>query len=270
MVAAGGRAPAGPSRSDAIHPGADLTRTRRPTAALGAAVACLAALTSCGTAPAAGVATPVPSDGAPSPATVAGTPHLAYAALGASETYGAGAASITDGYAYRLRDDLHLASADFADVAIPGVTLGDAYQTELTNALAVRPTLCTVFFGVNDIRARVPLAQFTSDLTDLVGTLTRARAHVLVIGVPDLNDLPLVRSSGLTALAEVTLQWNAAMRGVATAAGAGFLDLGPLSAELAAHPEEISPDGLHPSTVGHARLAALILAELQSRGYTTP
>ena len=93
---------------------------------------------------------------------------------------------------------------------------------------------------------------------------------MLVIGVPDLNDLPLVRSSGLTALAEVTLQWNAAMRGVATAAGAAFLDLGPLSAELAAHPEEISPDGLHPSSVGHARLAALILAALQSRGYTTP
>ncbi|MEA2670409.1 MAG: hypothetical protein QOG45_629, partial [Chloroflexota bacterium] len=95
-----------------------------------------------------------------------------------------GASPISDGYAYRLRAQLRLAAGDFADVAIPGATLADAYQVELTNALAIQPSVSTVFFGVNDIRAGVPLARFTSDLTDLVTTLRRARSRVLVVGIP--------------------------------------------------------------------------------------
>jgi acyl-CoA thioesterase I len=252
----------------ALTPGADLTRLLRLFVALAVAVACLAVLVSCDGAPAAGSALrPTPT---PTATTAPGPPRLVYAALGASETYGVGAPSISGGYAYLVRDDLHVAAPDFADVAIPAATLGDAFQTELTNALAIRPNLCTVFFGVNDIRAGVPLAQFRSDLGDLVTTLVRARCRVLVIGVPDVSALPAVRTSGLGDLAGVSRSWNAAIRAVAVAAGAAFLDLGALSAELAAHPEDIAPDGLHPSAAGHARLAALVIAALQSRGYTTP
>jgi lysophospholipase L1-like esterase len=196
-------------------------------------------------------------------------PRLAYAALGASETFGIGASPITQGYAYRLRDDLGLSPSSFVDAGIPGTTLGDAYETELANALAIQPSVCTVFFGVNDIRAGVPLPRFTSDLTDLVTTLRRAPARVLVIGVPDLTDLPALRSIGGAELAGLTRQWNAAMRQVASATGAAFLDLGGLSQELAAHPEDVAPDGLHPSNLGHARLAAVILSALRTHGYLT-
>jgi lysophospholipase L1-like esterase len=205
---------------------------------------------------------------APAPAT-AGSTRLAYAALGASETYGVGASPISDGYAYRLRDQLRLAAGDFADVAIPGATLADAYQVELTNALTIQPTVSTVFFGVNDIRAGVPLARFTSDLTDLVTTLRRARSQVLVVGIPDLTVLPALRGLRGADLAGLTRDWNAAMRGVAAATGAAFLDLEALSAEIATHPEEVAPDGLHPSDAGHARLAAVILAALRSQGYVS-
>ena len=203
-----------------------------------------------------------------SPAATAGH-HLAYAALGASETFGIGASPITQGYAYRLRDDLGLSAASFVDAGIPAATLGDAYETELANALAIRPTVCTVFFGVNDIRAGVPLARFTSDLTDLVATLRRARSRVLVIGIPDLTDLPALQSIGGAELVRLTRQWNTAMRQVASATGAGFLDLGGLSQELAAHPEDVAPDGLHPSNLGHARLAEVILSALRAQGYLT-
>jgi acyl-CoA thioesterase I len=186
--------------------------------------------------------------------------------LGASETYGIGANPITNGYAYRLRDDLHLSGDAYADVAIPGATLSDAFQTELTNALAIRPSLCTVFFGVNDVRGRIPLAQFKSDLTDLVTTLIRAHAQVMIIGLPQLADLPALRSASSADLATLTEQWNTAIQAVASATGAQYLSLEPFSSELIAHPEEIAGDGLHPSNAGHARLADVIFAALQSNG----
>ena len=233
---------------------------------------CLLAASACGDQTATSHAALTP--GAPAAASASGTranpPHLAYVALGASETYGVGANPVTNGYAYLLRDDLRLSASAFADVAIPGATLADAYQPELTNALSIQPTVCTVFFGVNDIRAGVPLAQFTSDLTDLVTTLHRAHARVLIVGIPELSDLPALHSFPAADLAAATQQWNAAVHGVATATGSAFLSLTDYSHELATHPEEIALDGLHPSNLGHARLAQVIFATLTSQGYISP
>jgi lysophospholipase L1-like esterase len=192
--------------------------------------------------------------------------RVAYAALGASETYGVGATAVGRSYPYRIRDALGLPAGDFADVGIPGATVGDAYQTELTSALAIEPTTCTVFFGVNDVRRTIPLPQFVSDLTDLTTTLRRARCRVLIIGLPNLVDLPALRTLPASVLSATTQQWNAAIRQVATSTGAAFLPLDSLSAELAAHPEEVAPDGLHPSNSGHARLAEVILTALRSNG----
>ena len=72
-----------------------------------------------------------------------------YAALGASETYGVGAAPHIRGYAYQVAHAL--GATHFVDEGIPGATLNASYETELTNALAIRPALATVFFGYNDL-----------------------------------------------------------------------------------------------------------------------
>ena len=235
---------------------------------LGAALACGLATACSAAAHPAAPPPQVPPASSATPATV--RPHLAYAALGASETFGIGASPVTEGYAYRLRDELGLGPSSFADVGIPGATLGAAYETELANALAIQPTVCTVFFGVNDIRAGIPLTRFRSDLTDLVTTLRRAGARVLVIGIPDLTHLPALRSMGGAELVSLAHQWSSAMHEVASATGAAFLDLDGLSGELAAHPEEVAADGLHPSNLGHARLAAAILAALRAQGDVGP
>jgi lysophospholipase L1-like esterase len=250
------------------------SRSRRPSlrvrclrtrTALCASVAISIVLGGCASTGSTSAGTVVPSSSTTAQ-TGPGGSRLTYAALGASETYGIGANPITNGYAYRLRDDLHLSGDAYADVAIPGATLADAFQTELTNALAIRPSLCTVFFGVNDVRGRIPLAQFKSDLTDLVTTLIRAHAQVMIIGLPQLADLPALRSASSADLATLTEQWNTAIQAVASATGAHYLSLEPFSSELIAHPEEIAGDGLHPSNAGHARLADVIFAALQSNG----
>ncbi len=181
-------------------------------------------------------------------------------ALGASETYGTGAQPYTNGYAYRVARSLH--ARRFLDLGIPGATLDAAYQTELTRALAAHPALCTVFFGVNDLRAGVTKDNFTAELYDLVATLRRGGARVLIIGMPDLAELPAAQA--FPDAGPISRRWNTGMARVARKAGAAFLDLSRFSHELAAHPEYLAPDGLHPSTTGHARLAQVVLAAIRA------
>lgn len=201
---------------------------------------------------------PTPQPTAPAPA----RPQPgSYAALGASETYGIGATPTTRGYAYIVSRRLH--TRHFVDLGIPGTTLDGGYDTELTGALAARPALCTVFFGVNDLRAGVRRGAFLRDLHDLSVTLRRSGARVLIIGMPDLTLLPAVARLHLHGLNAIVASWNAGMARVARRTGARFLDLRQFDHELATHPQYIAPDGLHPSTSGHARLAAVVLAAIR-------
>lgn len=184
-----------------------------------------------------------------------------YAALGASETYGYGATPHTRGFAYLVAHALH--SRQFVDVGIPGTTLAAAYETELTNALTIRPWLATVFFGANDIRAGVHRDAFLRDLHDLVATLRRAGVQVVIVGLPDLTRLPLVAASGIGGLQQIVQQWNGGMARVARETGAHYLDLRQFDKELATHPSYIASDGLHPSNLGHNRLAQVIVATVK-------
>ncbi|MBV9279706.1 MAG: SGNH/GDSL hydrolase family protein [Chloroflexi bacterium] len=183
-----------------------------------------------------------------------------YAALGASETYGVGAEPHTRGYAYLV--GRALGARHFVDEGIPGAILTSAYDVELSNALAIRPSLCTVFFGFNDINAGITRDAFLQDLHDLVVTLRRARAQVLVIGLPDLSLVPAARH--IAHLHQTLTSWNDGMRKVAKGTGARFLDLRNYSGELAAHPNYISADGLHPSNAGHARLAQIVVQAIRA------
>jgi lysophospholipase L1-like esterase len=205
-----------------------------------------------------------PNRAAPTPTEPSLAPPLpgSYAALGASETYGVGAAPHTRGYAYQVAHSL--GATHFVDEGIPGTTLDASYETELTNALAIRPSLCTVFFGYNDLAARASRSGFLADLHDLAVTLRRAHTHVLIIGLPNLSLLPSVRRNPLGGLIGARIaSWNRGMRQVARQTGSSFLDLGSYSSLLAAHPEYISQDGLHPSNAGHTALARLVLATIR-------
>lgn len=209
-----------------------------------------------------GAASPAASQSSPTSRLPKLTPARpgVYVALGASETYGMAADPHTRGYAYRVAQALHVRR--FLDLGIPGTTLDGAYQSELTRALAAHPALCTVFFGVNDLRAGVTRQDFTAELHDFVATLRRGGARVLIIGMPDLGQLPAARALG--GVGAISRRWNAGMARVARRTGATFLDLSHFSHELATHPTYIAPDGLHPSTAGHARLAQVVLAAIRS------
>lgn len=209
------------------------------------------------------------SNPAPTATSTAGpaTRHLlpalpgSYAALGASETFGVGANPRSNGYAYRVARLLH--ARKFVDLGVPGTTLHAGYDTELAGALSARPALCTVFFGVNDLRAGVSLASFLLDIRDMVVTLQSEGARVLIIGIPDLSYLPAVARLHISGLHRIVSSWNAGMAEVARRSGAHFLDLRRYDARLASHPRYVSSDGLHPSNSGHAALAHVIVAQIR-------
>lgn len=187
-----------------------------------------------------------------------------YAALGASETYGVGAVPHTAGYAYLVARALH--ARHFVDAGIPGATVSSGYQSELTAALNTRPSLCTVFFGVNDVRAGVTRADFLQNLHDLVATLRQAHAQVLIVGFPDLSQLPAVVQAHIAGVSQITASWNAGIRRVARQTGAHVVDLSRFGAEIARHPNYIATDGLHPSTAGHRRIAQVVIAAIRQAG----
>jgi phospholipase/lecithinase/hemolysin len=101
------------------------------------------------------------------------------------------------------------------------------------------------------------------DLRDLVLTLRQAHVQVLIIGLPDLSYFPRVRRAHISGVHALITSWNAGMQTVARRTGAHFLNLGAYSQILARHPEYITADGLHPGNKAHARLAQLILAQIQ-------
>lgn len=225
-------------------------------------VSLLPVLAGCGGLSTASAPAATPTQSSNTAARVAVTRPGTYVAMGASETYGVGAVPTTKGYAYLVAR--MLGAKHFRDLGIPGTTLNAAYDRELTLALAARPTLTTVFFGVNDLRARVSRAAFMSDLNDLVATLRQAHSRVLIVGLPNLNLLPAARAIPVN-LTPIVHTWNAGMRSIARRYGAGFLDLNSFSAEIAAHPDYISPDGLHPSNAGYARLAQVLVAQVRGQ-----
>jgi lysophospholipase L1-like esterase len=181
--------------------------------------------------------------------------------LGASETYGVGVAPRTESYPYLVKRALK--ARHFVDVGIPGATLSAGYDTELSRALTVRPAFATVLFGTNDILAGYGRSTFLRDLRDLVVTLRQAHVQVLIIGLPDLSYFPRVQRAHISGVHALITSWNAGMLAVAHQTGAHFLDLGTYSRILARHPDYIGADGLHPGNKAHARLAQLILTQIQ-------
>src|SRR5256884_7625466 len=86
--------------------------------------------------------------GAPSPS--APRP-VVYAAIGASETFGIGAGDPRHAWPQVFSDDVLPRSAVLHNFGIPGATTAQALHDEVPAALAVHPTVVTVWLNVNDL-----------------------------------------------------------------------------------------------------------------------
>jgi acyl-CoA thioesterase-1 len=230
---------------------------------LGAAVS----LSACSPTPVVGVR---PSASAP--------PSIIYAAIGASETYGIGA---TDRYRQAwpqvFFNDVLPPSAVLYNFGIPGATTAQALHDEVPAAVAVHPTVVSVWLNVNDLIGGLSAADYEAQLRQLLHTLRRGgQTRVLVANTPDLGQLPAYRAclpnapaggpaclipDGLVptpqAVAATVDAYNAAISRAATQEGAILVDLHLNGPQISQHPEWISADGFHPSGQGYAVIARL-------------
>jgi lysophospholipase L1-like esterase len=211
-----------------------------------------------------------PSASAPAP--------VIYAAIGASETYGIGAGDrYRQAWPQVFFNDVLPRSAVLYNFGIPGATTAQALHDEVPAAVAVHPTLVTVWLNVNDLIRGVSAADYEAQLRQLLHSLRRGgQTQVLVANTPDLGQLPAYRAclpnapaGGPSCLIPDALvptpqavtatvdAYNAAISQAAKQEGATLVDLHLNGAQIRQHPEWLSADGFHPSAQGYAVIAKL-------------
>jgi lysophospholipase L1-like esterase len=204
-------------------------------------------------------------------------PPLVYVAVGASETTGVGSDQpLRDGWPRVLHRTALPAGAVFVNMGIPGATVAQAQAEEASQALAVHPNLVTVWLNVNDMLRGVSAADYERQLDSLVKTLRGSGTiRVLVANTPPLDTLPAYLAGRLAGLPDpdtvnqLVDDYNAAIVRVAQRQGALLVDLhavGMAARAAGTEAQMISRDGFHPSTAGHAAVAAAFAEVLRRSG----
>jgi lysophospholipase L1-like esterase len=202
--------------------------------------------------------------------------RVVYAAIGASETYGIGASDRSlQAWPRVFYNDVLPRSAVLYNFGIPGATTAQALHDEVPAAVAVHPTVVTVWLNVNDLISGVAAQDFGAQLRQVLRAFRRGgQTRVLVANTPDLAQLPAYRAclpgapaDGPTclipagfmptpeAVAAAVAAYNTAISDAAKQEGATLVDLHLNNSQISQHPEWISPDGFHPSGQGYAVIA---------------
>jgi len=242
------------------------------------------------------VAAACSSDGATTPTTPP-KPPLTYVAVGASETVGTGADKPqTEAWPRVLADRLGEGGRQvgFTSVGFGGARVIDVLPSSaMTKAEQLQPNLVTVWLNVNDLISQLrgigTTATYEQQLGELVHRLRRdGAATVLVANTPALDRLPAyldcrsptgtrcplppalrVFVPGPEGLNGLVAEYNKVIDQVIQREGAVLVDLH--GASLRARDEGrdaalVSADGFHPSTAGHAAIAATFAETAQKAG----
>ncbi len=185
-----------------------------------------------------------------------------FAALGDSITLGVGdpirrSARAADGRAWRgwaalladgLRDpELHILAGN-------GATVADIEHDQLPRALAIKPDIASVVFGINDtLRSSFDPEQIMAATGRIVGALRASGAQVLTMRLPDAGQMLRLPKSLATPLARRTQAVNAALDAAAERFGTLHFDA---AGSAAAYDRQMwAVDRLHPNERGHRLIA---------------
>ena len=226
-----------------------------------------------------GAETPAALHPAP-PIGSAGVPQV-YVALGASETVGSGlndqALQLRDSWPQLFFNEALSRASTYYNLAVPGITTAQALQSELPQAVAVHPTVATVFFTVDDLVQGVTPTAYEADLDRIVQALRQGGRTVVLVGnAPHISSLPAYRAclahdSSCPLSGDVSVPspqavdaavdaYDAAIARVVARDGAVLVDVAAHGAQITSEPQDIAGDGLHPSAQGNAALAALFVS----------
>uniref|UniRef100_UPI001C5ED241 SGNH/GDSL hydrolase family protein n=1 Tax=Nonomuraea rhizosphaerae TaxID=2665663 RepID=UPI001C5ED241 len=192
--------------------------------------------------------------------------YARYVALGDSQTEGLGDGDDIRGHrgwADRLAELLAVANpaVQYANLGVRGRLAGQIRDQQLAPALALRPDLATVMAGMNDlIRPSFEAGPVISALEEMFEALTGAGARVVTVTFPDIGKIaPVARR-----LVPRVVDLNARIREAAARHGVTVVDTFPHA--FATDARMWSPDRLHASPLGHARIAAAIAHAIELPG----
>jgi lysophospholipase L1-like esterase len=208
---------------------------------------------------------------APTQSSVQPTPNaqLSYVAMGASDGWGIGAQDPDEenwpvDLMHKLGKQTHL-----VNLGIPGITLHDALNVELPVALDAHPDLVTIWLAVDDLLANTPIDSYTHDLDFLLTSLQSSfpHVHIALANIPDLTLLPKFTTEDQDAIQSLRSQvntYNTSIEDVAQRHQVVLVDLYKQWSLIVNHPEYISSDGFHPSTLGYYQLAEIFYQTLKT------
>jgi hypothetical protein len=142
------------------------------------------------------------------------------------------------------------------------------WSLELRIAADAHPSLVTIWLGLNDIVANVPVNSYAQDLLTRLRSLRTAAPHVLVaIGnIPELTLLPHFSTSDPQQMSQVVQAYTMAF----ARRHAILVDLTLQNYNLNGHPEYMSDEGLHPNDIGYQQRAKLFETAIQATQKQVP
>ncbi len=217
------------------------------------------------------VAADVPSPGASEAAATSTPKPLIYAAIGASDVVGVGAKNPESESWVNLLSRKMPAGTHFVRLGRSGITLSEANKVEVSQAVAARPDVITLWNCVNDALHGVQLPAYQAELKKALTTLTRGTsARIALLNMPDITAL-MQGHAGDAQQALIRggiVRWNKGMADIAVQFGdrVVLVDIFPFSEEVLQHRDYISPDNFHPSSTGYARLADVVWQRMEQSG----
>ncbi|MDF5755670.1 SGNH/GDSL hydrolase family protein [Spongiactinospora sp. TRM90649] len=192
--------------------------------------------------------------------------YLRYVAVGDSQTEGMNDGDETIGYrgwADRLAESLAAAEPGFryANLAVRGRLAARIRAEQTAPALALRPDLVTVMAGMNDMpRPGFDAAAVAAEVEAMLAAFRATGAQVVTFTFPDVARIaPLMRR-----LRPRVIDLNDRIRAAAHRHGALLVDTFPHP--VTTDPRLWSPDRLHATPLGHARIAAAVAHTLRLPG----
>jgi len=196
----------------------------------------------------------------------AAAPTARYLALGDSFTIGTGS-SPAQAFPARLvaRWTTPRCTVTLRNPAVNGFTTQNLIDQELPLLNTFAPTWVTLAIGANDLVRGADVAQYRAQLGRIFDAIAAAgvpAARVLVLPQPDWAHTPAGQQFGdsETLFASI-VAFNDALRTLAVARGARYVDLFPLMREQA-RAGRVAPDGLHPDAQAHDAWAETLAREI--------
>lgn len=155
--------------------------------------------------------------------------------------------------------------ARYVNPSFQGARVASVRFEQLPVALRARPDAAVVLVGMNDtLRSDFDPVRVHEDLDAVVGELTRAGARVVTVRFHDHSRVFRLPGPLRRALSARVAELNEVIDAVVRRHGAGCVDLGALDGAYSV--ETWAVDRLHPSELGHRKLAAAFAERLAEQG----